>query len=187
MITRLGIVPSIAALLLLGTACGSTQRTTAQLVGSSSAASCAAAVEWQGTTYFGTKVKREVRLGQSLGEGTLPSCGDGGGAEPERSVKLAAIEGVSSDQAVSVASDLSTVYVDPGYFMQLPNTPLHDLIFGPGSSEPNERSECQRGQTTAADVRAVVRAASSGVLTVTLLAPKELPRENWIFPDPARS
>ena len=105
------------------------------------------------------------------------------GSEPEHSVKVAGIEGVSSDQAVAVAGDPSTVYLDPGYFMQLPHTPLHDLIFGSSDSEPNERSECERGQTTTADIRGVIRAASFGMLTVTLSAPKELPHENWIFPD----
>ena len=183
MTTRLAIFSSLAALALLGAGCGDAQRPTARPVSSSSAAQCAAVVEWQGTTYFGTKVKREVRLAKLLGEGTIPPCNDGGGSGPEHSVTLAAIEGVSSDQAVAVAGDPTTVYLDPGYFTQLPHTPLHDLIFGPGDSDPNERSECQRGHTTTADVRAVVRATSSGVLTVTLLAPKELPRDNWIFPD----
>jgi len=180
--TRLAVFSSIATLALLGAGCGGTERPTARPVGGSSAA-CAAAVEWRSTTYFGTKVKRELRLARSLGEGSLPPCNDGGGSEPERSVKLAAIEGVSSDQAVAVAGDPSTVYVDPGYFMQPPHTPLHDLMFGPSDSEPNERSACERGHTTTADVRAVIRAANFGNLTVTLLAPKELPHDNWIFSD----
>ena len=110
MTARLAVFSSIGALALLGAGCGGAQSPTARPVTASSA--CAAAVEWQSTTYFGTKVKREVRLAQSLGEGTLPPCNDGGGSEPERSVKLAAIEGVSSDQAVAVAGDPSTVYLE---------------------------------------------------------------------------
>jgi hypothetical protein len=98
-------------------------------------------------------------------------------------VEVAAIEGVPSDQAVAVAGDRSTVYVEPRYFPQVAHTSLHDLIFGPGAKVPNERSDCERGHTTTADVRGVILSASFGVLNVTLLDPKELARANWIFPD----
>ena len=75
------------------------------------------------------------------------------------------------------------MYVEPGYFMQVPHTPLHDLIFGTAVAIPNERSDCDSNHMTTADVRAVVRGANSGTLAVTLLDPTSLPRKNYIFPD----
>jgi hypothetical protein len=152
----------------------------------STAASCAAAVEWRGTTYVGSKVRGQVKLGSSLGDGTLPPCNDTGGkgsGTPPRSVPLAAVDGVASRDAVAVVGDPSVVYLSPGSFPQVPRTALHDLLYGPDPSVPNERSECERGQTSTADVRAIVRAPSIGTLNVTLLEPTKLPRANWIFPD----
>src|SRR5215475_5585143 len=158
------IVFPLAALLLLSTAgCGGATRR------SSSSASCAAAVVWHGKTYFGTKVPAVVQLGQPLGGGTIPGCNDGGGPTPDEAVKLAAIEGVATDEAIAISGDRSTVYVEPSYFTQMPRTPLHDVLFGPTETKPNERGECEPGQTTKASVRAVVRGASFGMLTVTLL------------------
>jgi hypothetical protein len=154
--------------------------------GGSGSASCAAAVEWHGTTYIGSKVQGPVKLAGSLGDGTFPPCNDtggGGSGTTARSVPLVALEGLSSEDAVAVAGEPSTVYISPGSFPQVPHTALHDLVYGPSPAVPNERGECTSGHTSIADVRAVVRAASFGMLSVTLLEPTELPRENWIFPD----
>ena len=138
---------------------------------------------WHGKTYFGTKVPAVVQLGQPLGGGTIPGCNDGGGPTPDEAVKLAAIESVATAEAIAISGDRSTVYVEPSYFTQVPRTPLHDVLFGPSETKPNERGECEPGQTTKASVRAVVRGASFGMLTVTLLDTTALPRKNWIFPD----
>jgi hypothetical protein len=84
----------------------------------SSAASCAAVVEWHGTRYLGTKVKGPVKLGRSLGDGTIPPCndtgGDNGGTPAARSVPLVAGDRLSPDEVVAVAGDPSIVYISPG-------------------------------------------------------------------------
>ena len=149
----------------------------------SSAAACAAAVEWHGTMYVGNRIKREVARGSSLGDGTLPSCSDGGGTSPAQSVALFEIKGIPPEQAVGVAGEPNTAYLSPGWLSQIPGTPLHDLLYGGSATEPNERTECEPGHTTTAEVRARVRGGGEGGLTVTLLEPTSLPRANWIFPD----
>ena len=146
-------------------------------------ASCAATLDRNGTRYFGMTLHRPAPLGKSLGTGVVPGCGDGGGRTPDQTISVVEINGVPPDQALGVAGNSLTVYVNPAYFTQIPHTPLHDLIFGPGTRLPNERRECQRGHTTTAAVRARVRGVGSGTLTVTLLGDTTLPRQNWIFPD----
>jgi hypothetical protein len=180
---RVALVPIAAALLVAGAGCGSSHHTKSARPSASAAASCVSAVEWQGATYFGTKVNQPARLARDLGTGTRPACDDGGGSTAASSVRLAAIAGVPPEQALAIARDPSVVYVEPSYFTQVPHTSLHDLIFGAEATMPNERSECERGHTTTADVRAVVRGAGFGTMTVTLLDPTNLPRKNWIFPD----
>lgn len=180
---RVGLIPIAAALVVASAGCGSSHHIDSGPPSASAAASCAAAVEWQGATYFGTKVNQPARLARDLGTGTRPACDDGGGSTAASSVRLSAIAGVPREQALAIARDPSVVYVEPGYFTQIPHTSLHDLIFGAAATLPNERSECERGHTTTGDVRAVVRGASFGTMTVTLLDRTNLPRKNWIFPD----
>ena len=154
--------------------------------GGSAAASCVAAIEWHGTMYVGTAVLRSPpKLGGSLGDGTVPPCDDTGGGDGtgSRSVALAAVDGVPPDQVVAKSGDPSTVYVAPGWLSQIRHTPLHDLLYGADADIPYERTECQPGHTTTANVRARVRAGGGGGITVTVLEPTSLPRENWIFPD----
>jgi hypothetical protein len=182
----IGAAVAVAIATRGGDQASSSRKQTPSRPGGSASASCAAAVEWHGTSYIGSKVRGPVKLASSLGEGTLPACNDMGGAgggTPRDSVAVVAVDGVSSDEAVALAGDSSVVYVNPDSFPQLPHTALHDLIYGPSPDLPNERSECEPGHTSTADVRAVVRAASFGVLAVTILEPEGLPRQNWIFPD----
>jgi uncharacterized protein DUF6281 len=154
--------------------------------GGSAAASCVAAVEWDGTMYVGTGVLRSrAKLGDSLGDGTVPPCDDMGGSDEtgSRSVALSAFDGVPPDQALAESGHPSTVYVAPGWLSQIRHTPLHDLLYGADADIPYERTECQPGHTTTADVRARVRGGGGGGIRVTVLEPTTLPRENWIFPD----
>jgi Family of unknown function (DUF6281) len=150
------------------------------------AGACAAAVEWQGTTYFGTKLQRAVTVDRSLGNGTLPACVDtntpGDSGTPARSVSLVAVAEVPSRQAVAVAGDSSLLYVAPEYFTQLPKTALHDVLYGPSADLPNERGNDCKGASTQ-EIRVTVQSANFGMLHVTLPASANLPRENWIFPD----
>jgi hypothetical protein len=152
-------------------------------LGGSAGGSYAAAVEWHGTTYFGGSVRGKVVRGGSLGKGTLPACGDGGPVTPASSVGVVAIEGVPPEQAVAVRGRPDVVYTAPGWLPQVPNTPLHDVLYGGDEAKPNERSECEPGRTATAEVRARIRGGGGGGLTVTLLEPTSLPHENWIFPD----
>lgn len=149
-----------------------------------SAASCIAAVEWQGTTYVGSELQRAIPLGRSLGDGTIPACSDtpGSGGTPPRSVSIVAVAGLPSREAVAAAGDPSVLYVAPGYFPQLPKTGLHDLLYGRSANRPDERGNDCNGAATA-QVRATVQSANFGLLHVTLLDADNLPRENWIFPD----
>jgi len=153
--------------------------------GGSAAAACAAGIEWHGTFYAGIKPEVPVKLGGSLDDGTEPPCNDTVGGTPSGggSRAVAAIEGISPEQAIASTGDPTLVYVAPGWLAELPQTPLHDLIYGPSAVEPNERTECEPGHTTTANVHARVRVAGLGALTVTLLEPTSLPHENWIFPD----
>lgn len=151
-------------------------------LGGSGAGSCAATVEWKGTSYFGSQLQRTATLAQRLGTGTLPACADAAGSgTPARSVAIVAVEGIPPDEAVAIAGEPSTLYVEPGYLPQLPHTVLHDLLYGPNANLPNERGDCQ--QATTADVQARVQSASFGMLHVTLLESTKLPRDNYIFPD----
>jgi hypothetical protein len=148
------------------------------------AGSCAAAVEWAGTTYAGDKLDQLAPLSDRLGNGTLPACVDTNAGTPalERSVSVVAIEGVPSREAVAIAGDRLHVYVAPGYFPQLPRTPLHDVVYGPSTDVPDERGDdCKDAKL--ANVRASVRSAHFGFLSVQLLDSDDLPRQNWIFSD----
>jgi hypothetical protein len=174
----LGVVSAAAA---LTAACGGSDVREAS---SSTSAMCAAAVEWQGTTYVGETVSTPAELGAQLGEGQIPSCSDTPGGTPTASqpVRLVVVSGVPREQAVAVAGDMGHVYLAPGYFPQLPGTPLHDLVYA-RSDAPDERGgDCDGAARV--DVSAVVRSASFGLLHVTLDdPPDELPRDATIFPD----
>jgi len=145
---------------------------------------CAAAVEWHGTTYLGTSLDAPAALGAELGGGTIPSCSDTPGGTPMQSqhVRLAAVGGVPSGQAVAVAGDAGHVFVAPGYFPQLPGTPLHELVYPTGEAPDERGGDC--GDAVTEDVQATVRSASFGFLNVTLADPPDrIPRDTPIFPE----
>ena len=154
--------------------------------GGVTAAACAAAVEWQGTTYFGGRANQPLALGDKLGKGTLPPCDDTPGSgtppDPPGSVTVVSIDGVPSREAIATLGERTIYYIAPGYFPQLPNTALHDMVFGPRAGVPDERrDDCKDAEQ--AEVRAKVRSAFFGNLYVTLLDSLDLPRENTIFPE----
>jgi hypothetical protein len=146
------------------------------------ARSCAATVEWNGDIYLGTRLPRPATFAGSLGMGTTPACSDGSGGTTAQPVALVALKDVSSDEAIAVAEDASTIYVKPGYFPQMPNTALHNLLYGPGESVPDERgTDCQ--QADAEEINASVQSADFGILHVHLLNQALLPRNEVLFPD----
>jgi hypothetical protein len=147
--------------------------------GGSGSASCAAVVEWRGTTYLGTAVHRSVRLGRSLGDGMLPPCNDtspGSGGQAQ-SVSLAAVGDIPPRQAVALTADPSIVYVAPGYFPEIPGTALHDLLYGPRSDVPNERSGCGESKTDE------VQATADGTFGTLHVTSGGFPRDTLIFVD----
>jgi Family of unknown function (DUF6281) len=152
--------------------------------GGVTAASCAAAVEWQGTTYLGNKLNQPATLGRGLGKGTIPSCSDTnqGTGTPAQTAAIVAIADLPPRQAIAIAGDPSHAYIAPGYFPELPHGALHDLLYGPRSDVPDERgNDCDNAMTT--EVRAAVRSANGGILFVTALDSPDLPTQITIFTD----
>ena len=158
--------------------------------GGVSFAACAgpAPVKWQGRTYSGGRANQLLSLGPKLGTGTTPPCSDTfvNGVPtppgPQGSVTVVSIDGISPRAAIATLGERTIYYIAPGYFPQLPNTPLHDMVFGPHPNIPNERrDDCAAAEQ--AEVEAMVRSAERGYLRVTLLDSPDLPRENTIFPE----
>jgi hypothetical protein len=146
--------------------------------------SCAAAVKWNGTLYLGNRVYHRLRLTKRLGRGTLPACRDtpSGTASPTQRVSVVAIANIPARVAVAVAGDAGVIYEAPGYFPQLPGTPLHRAVYGVREDVPNERgNDCDTAQTK--DLTARVLGAPFGWLSVELRNVTDLPRKIGIFPD----
>jgi hypothetical protein len=156
--------------------------------GGSSAASCAAVIEWNGTTYYGMgRLLKAISLAGPLGEGTVPSCQDTvpGSPSPAQSVALARVAGVPPEMAVAIARETGTLYVAPQFFPQIPGTALHDRIYGPGRDVPNERVGIEGCPTsTTAKIDGTVVSSGFGTLRVDAADPDaELPGDNPIFSD----
>ena len=120
-------------------------------------------------------------------QGDDPPCVDmvGSGAPPPGppgSVTVVSIVGVSPRAAIATLGERTVYYIAPGYFPQLPNTALHDMVFGPNPKIPDERrGDCKGAEQT--EVEAKVRSINTGFIPVTLLDSPGLPRENAIFPE----
>jgi hypothetical protein len=110
-----------ALIVLLVTAgCGSS--------GSDEGGACAAAVMWDGMVYLGTGVDagKGLRSAELIeDEFVQPGCNDGGGSEPDRTTSVFAIRGVPPELAVI---DGGSLYVNTGYFTELRDHPLHELL-----------------------------------------------------------
>jgi hypothetical protein len=157
--------------------------------GGSSAASCAAVVEWKGTTYYGTgRLLKPISLTGPLGEGTVPSCQDTVPGSPShaRPVALARVDGVQPEMAIAVAGETDTLYVAPQFFPQIPGTALHDLIYG-HRDVPNERVGIEGCPTsTMATIDGSVVSSNLGFLRVDTADPDaEFRGDNPIFTDAA--
>jgi hypothetical protein len=174
----------LVALLVVGAALLLTHGDSRSRVRSSVSASCAAVVQWQGVTYSAISSKQPVALGEELGNGVVPACGDtivdgkpAGDSQPME-LKLSRVVGIPEREAVASAD--GTLWVSPGYFPQLPGTAIHDAVFGADQNVPDERAgDCTR----TADVRATVRTAGLGVLDVDIVGAEGIPAETPIFTD----
>jgi hypothetical protein len=106
--------------LLLTAGCGSSE--------SEESGSCAAAVAWDGMIYLGTSIDagKGLRSAELIeDEFVLPGCNDGGGHEPDRTTSVFAIRGVPPELAVI---DGGSLYLNTGYFTELRDHPLHELL-----------------------------------------------------------
>ena len=77
------------------------------------AAMCLAQIDYKGQSFIGSGVGIEPVAGRSLGEGTIPPCGDVAGEEPTpaQSVTVHAVEDVPSDVAVVPPGQSAMVYI----------------------------------------------------------------------------
>jgi hypothetical protein len=93
---------------------------------------CTATVMWNDEAYFGVRHKHLPPPGDVLVGGEKPPCNDGGGAEEQtREVELRSVSGVPPEVAVYLADSPGDVYLNPGYLIELPSHPLHQVFYGP--------------------------------------------------------
>ena len=87
-------------------------------------ASCAAALQWNGDTYFGSGGD-VLAPGEPLGQAIDPGCGD------QQTVGVARVPGVSPQLAIArAAGPRDTVYLNAGFFVMLESHPLHHRVIG---------------------------------------------------------
>jgi hypothetical protein len=126
----------LALLVVLGlTGCGAAE--------TGESGGCAAAVVRDGALYLGTGVEagRGLRSDELIEEGfETPACNDGGPPfENDRPTTVFAVRGVSPDIAVI---DDGRLYVNTGYFTELPSHPLHDMLHGRDKPRRMRGSPC---------------------------------------------
>lgn len=113
------------------------------LVGPAGATSCPLLVEWNGVRYDAGNFDRQVAFGASVGEATVPPCGDEGAGcrrGDSEKVRVFRLPGVDPHVAVGAAGPLGReVYLAAGFFPQLPDHPLHEAAYG-SARRPNERT-----------------------------------------------
>jgi hypothetical protein len=111
---------SVVALPLVLTACGGGNTevgggsTTEPSGGGVAAGACAMLVQYEGRDYLGTAVEVTPVPGDSLGNGTIPSCNDTGGAGttiPAEQVEVTTVQGVPPSVAIMLAGRTDVVLV----------------------------------------------------------------------------
>jgi hypothetical protein len=95
-----------------------------------SSAGCAAVVVRSDETYFGVDHGNLPPPGEALEDGEVPGCDDGGGPEAGRDVRLTAVSGVPPEVAVYAEGQSGSIYLNPGYLLELPSHPLHEAFYG---------------------------------------------------------
>jgi hypothetical protein len=104
---------------------------------------CAAARVHDGMAYVGTGIdagRLGLRSGEPIEEGfEAPGCPDQGEPEPNRPTTVFAVRGVSPELAVI---DDGSLYLNAGYFTELPDHPLHDVLHGDSSKPRRGGSPC---------------------------------------------
>jgi hypothetical protein len=100
---------------------------------SAGVSSCPAPIQFGNAQYFGTTVKRTLRLGRRLGRAIVDSCPDAilsppAPPQPDGGV-VVAIESIPPSVAVGAAGKPHMAYLAFSYFPELASHPLHE---GPG-------------------------------------------------------
>jgi hypothetical protein len=112
-----------------------------------------------------------VDLGQALGTGTLPTCGDSlvvrGGrtspasTAPPRPARVVGVTGVDPTLAVGVADQPRFLYLAAGRFAQLSDHPLHRALYG-RADRPDERRDA--GCVASVDLRGTAAGGAGPLL-----------------------
>ena len=94
------------------------------------AGSCAARITWHGAVYFGQTFASLPPSTLTLGTGGRPTCRDshGGEAGASSTVEVRRLPGVDPRIAVAVGGEQNVGYLAAGYFVVLPDHPLHGAL-----------------------------------------------------------
>ena len=93
---------------------------------------CASGIVLNGDLYVGTGIEGPVpKAGLEVDGGIEPGCNDDGPPyESDREVTLREVRGVPPELAVYPEWETSLIYVNTGYFTELPEHPLHRRFHG---------------------------------------------------------
>lgn len=113
---------------------------------------CAAQLVWAGVSHQSSgELRQPLALGERLGRGRIPGCGDDPGSE----VNVAAIRGVDPSVAVGVeGGEWPYAWLRPGYVPESPRHPLHGAIFG-SPREPDAEAGFRCGRPWTIRARAL--------------------------------
>jgi hypothetical protein len=105
--------------------------------------SYADAIVWNGDVYFATRTDPpRRRQGAPVEGGYRTLCGG-----RTRPVELRRVRGVPAEAALYPDGDTDRMYLDDGFFIELPDHPLHDQFYG-GPTRPRRR---ERGRPCTLD------------------------------------
>jgi hypothetical protein len=101
---------------------------------------CASGIVLHGEWYSGMSLPGpDPPAGRRVEGGIEPACNDAGQSEADRETRLREVRGVPREVAVYSGYD-NTIYLNPGYFTELPDHPLHDSFYrGPDRPRRPER------------------------------------------------
>jgi Family of unknown function (DUF6281) len=92
---------------------------------SSATQRCPSRITWQGTVYYGAKLRSHLPATLILGTGGRPTCADvnGGEAGASSTVEVRRLAGVDPSVAVAIGGEPNVAYLARKYFRQLQSHP----------------------------------------------------------------